>query len=106
MLFFIAIAHVLSDCEEVGVAEAVLVGGIGSLGGGIGFGRDVGGARRLTGRLSHVSRGGVIFAVDVATEAGVLKCVFSFGRVDINLRRPIETNGLSFGDIGVGQWVR
>jgi len=86
MLFFIAIAHILSNCEEVGVAETVLVSGIGSIGDGVGFGRDMRGVGRLTGRLSHASRGGVIFAVGVVAEAGVFEGVFSFRRVDVSLR--------------------
>ena len=49
MLFFIVIAHILSDCEEVRVAEAVLVSGIGSIGDGVGFGHDVRGVGHLTG---------------------------------------------------------
>jgi len=103
VLFFIAIAHILSDCEEVRVAEAVLVGGIGSIGDGVGFSRDVRGAGRLTGQLSHASRGGVVFAVGVVAEAGMLEGVFLFGRVDVGLRRPIEADGLSFDDFGIGR---
>ena len=106
MLFFIAIAHVLSDCEEVRVAEAVLVSGIGSIGDGVGFGRDVRGVGHLTGRLSHASRDGVVFAVGVVTKAGVLKGVFSFGGMDVDSGRLIEANGLSFDDFGVGWQAR
>ena len=49
MLFFIAISNVLSDCKEVRVAEAVLIGGVGSVGDGVFVGRDVRGAGCLTG---------------------------------------------------------
>jgi len=48
----------------------------------------------------------VISAVDVATEAGVLEGVFSFGGMDVGLRQSIEADSLSFGDFGVGRWAR
>ena len=86
MLFFIAVPNILSDCEEVRVTEAVLVSGIGPIGSGVPFGRDMGGTGRLTGRLSHTLGGGVILAVDVATEARVLESVFSFGAMDVGSR--------------------
>ena len=86
MLFFIAVLSVLSDCEEVRVAETVLVSGIGSVGDGVLFCRDVGGVGRLTGRLSHSLGGGVVFTVDVATETGVLKGVLPFGGMDVDPR--------------------
>ena len=101
MLLLVAVANVLSDREEVRVVEAVLIGRIGSVGDGISFSHDVGGAGYLTGRLSHSLRGGVIFAVDVATETGVLKGVFSFGGMDVGLGRSVEVDGLSFDDFGV-----
>jgi len=85
VLFFIAVANILSECEEVGMVETVLLGRIGSIGDGILFGRDVRGAGRLTGRLSHSLRVGVVLAIDVATKTGVLESVFSFGRVDVGL---------------------
>ena len=85
MLLFIAITNVLSDCEEVGVVETVLVGRVGSIRNGIPFGRDVRGAGRLTGRLSHSLGGGMILAVDVVTEASVLEGVFSLGGMDARL---------------------
>jgi len=106
VLLFIAVADVLSDRKEVRVAETVLVGGVGSVGDGIPFSRDVGGAGHLTGRLSHSLGSGVIFAVDVSAETRVLKGVFSFRGVDIGLGRPIEADSLSFDDLGVGRWVR
>jgi len=86
MLLFIAITNVLSDCEEVGVVETVLVGRVGSIRNGIPFGRDVRGAGRLTGRLSHSLGGGMILAVDVAAKTGVLESVFPFGGVNVGLR--------------------
>jgi len=103
VLFFVAIAHVLSDREEVRVAEVVLVSGVGPIGDGVGFGRDVRGVGRLIGRLSHASRGSVVFAVGVVAKAGVLEGVFSFGRMDVGSRRPIEADGCSFDDFGVGR---
>ena len=106
MLLFIVVASVLSDCKEGRVVETVLVGGVGSVGDGVSFSRDVRGAGRLTGRLSHSLGGGVISAVDVTTETGVLEDVFSFRGVDVGLRRSIEVDSLSFDDLGVGRWVR
>jgi len=103
VLLFIAIANILSDCEEVGVAAAFLISGIGSVGDGVFFGRDVGGAGSLTDRLSHSLGVGMVSAVIVATETGVLECVFSLRGMDVVLRRPIEANGLSFDDLGVGR---
>ena len=83
MLFFIAVLNVLSDCKEVGVTEVVLVSGIGSIRSGVTLGRDVGGMGCLTGRLSHILRGGVVPAVGVVAEARVLESVFSFGAMDV-----------------------
>jgi len=103
MLFFIAVADVLSDREEVGVTEAVLFGGIGPVRDGISFHRDVGGMRRLIGRLSHSLRGGVVFTVGVAAETGVLKGVLSFGGVNVDRGRSVEADGLSFDNFGVGR---
>jgi len=85
VLFLIAVANILSDRKEVGVAETVLIGRIGSIRDGVSFACDVRGAGRLTGRLSHSLGGGVVPAVDVATETGVLESVFSFGGVDVGL---------------------
>jgi len=86
VLFLIVIANVLSDCEEVGVTEAVLVCGVGSVGDGVFLGRDVGGTGRLTGRLSHLLGVGMVSAIDVVAETRVLKRVFSLGGVDVGLR--------------------
>ena len=86
MLFFIAVANILSDCEEVGMVETVLIGRVGSIRDGVPFGRDVRGAGRLTGRLSHSLGDGMVSAIDVATKTGVLESVFSFGGVDVGLR--------------------
>ena len=104
MLFFIAVANVLSDREEVGMVETVLIGGIGSVRDGVFFVRDVGGARRLTGRLSHSLGSGMVPAIDVVAEAGVLESVFSFGGMDVGLGRSIETDGLSFDNFGISRW--
>src|SRR5712671_3470990 len=103
MLFFIAVANVLSDCEEVGMSEAVLFGRVGTVRDGVSLGCDVGRAGRLIGRLSHSSGGSVIFAVGVAAEIGVLEGVFSFGGMNVDLGRLVETDGLSFDDFGVGR---
>ena len=105
MLFFIAVPNVLSDCEEARVTEAVLVSGIGPIGSGVILGRDVRGAGRLTGQLSHVSGSGVVFAIDVVAETRMLESVLLFGGVDVDLRRSIEADGLSFNDLGVGRQV-
>jgi len=106
VLLFIVVASVLSDCKEGRVVETVLVGGVGSVGDGIPFSCDVGGAGHLTGRLSHSLGGSVVSAVDVPAETGVLEDVFSFRGVDVGLRRSIEVDSLSFDDLGVGRWVR
>ena len=45
----------------------------------------------------------MVFAVGVVAEAGMLEGVFLFGRVDVGLRRPIEADGLSFDDFGIGR---
>src|SRR5712675_3659593 len=74
VLLLIAIANVLSDCEEVRVAEAVLVSGVSSVGDGVSFSRDVRGTGRLTSRLSHSLGIGVVPAIDVVAEVGVLEC--------------------------------
>ena len=84
MLLFIAVTNVLSDREEVRVAEAVLVSGVGSVRDGVFLGRDVGGTGCLTSRLSHSLGGGVISAVDVAAKTGVLEGVFPLGGVDVD----------------------
>ena len=106
MLLLIAVANILSDREEVGMAEAVLIGRVGSIRDGIPLVCDVGGAGRLIGRLSHSLGGGVIFAIDVVTETGVLESVFSFGGVDVGLGQSIETDSLPLDDFGVGRWAR
>src|SRR5712672_3393768 len=104
MLLFIVVANVLSDCEEVRVAEAVLVSGVGSVGDGVSFSRDVRGTGRLTGQLSHSLGVGMVSAVGVVAETGVLERVFSFGGMDVGSGRSIKANGLSLDDFGVGRW--
>jgi len=106
MLFFIAVSNILSDCEEVRVTEVVLVSGIGPIGSGVTLSRDVRGTGRLTGRLSHILRGGVVLAVIVVAEARVLESVFSFRGVDVSSGQSIEADGLPFDDLGVGGWTR
>ena len=44
----------------------------------VAFSCDVGGARHLAGWLSHVLWVGMILAVDVVTETGVLESVLTF----------------------------
>jgi len=105
VLFLIAVTNVLRDCEEVRVAEAVLISGVGSIRDGVSLGRDVRGAGCLTGRLSHPLGISVVSTVDVAAETGVLECVFSFGGMDVGSRRLIKANGLSFDDFGVCRWA-
>jgi len=73
----------------------VLIGRVGPVRDGVPLVRDVGGVGRLTGRLSHSSGDGMVFAVSVTTEAEVLESVFSFGGVDVSLRRSVEADGLS-----------
>jgi len=104
-LLFIAVADVLSDCKEVRVVEAVLVGGVGSVGDGILFSRDVGGAGDLTCRLSHSLGSGVIPTIDVSAKVRVLEGVFPFGGVDVILGQSIKADSLSFDDLGVGGWT-
>ena len=106
VLLFIGVANVLSDCEEIRVAEVVLIGRVGSVGDGVSFSRNVGRTGRLTGRLSHPLGGGVVFAVGVAAEAGMLESVFLFGGMDVGLGRLVETDGLSFDNFGVSRWAR
>src|SRR5712671_3612655 len=103
VLFFIAVANILSDREEVGMAETVLIGRVGSIRDGVLFVCDVRGARRLIGRLSHSLGGGVVLAIGVAAEAGVLEGVFSFGGVDVGLGRSIETDSLPFDDFSISR---
>src|SRR5712671_2558052 len=83
VLLLIAVANILRDCEEIRVAEAVLVTGVGSVGDGVSLSRDVRGTGRLTGRLSHSLGIGVISAVGVVAETRVLERVLSFGGVDV-----------------------
>jgi len=52
--------------------------------------------------VSHSSGGGVILAVCIMTEAGMLEGMFTFGAMDEGLRRPIKTDGMSLDDLGVG----
>ena len=72
--------------KELGVVNPIFIGGVGPVGDEVSLGRDVGGAGHLTGWLTHVLRTGVVFAVDVVTEAGVLESVFMFGGVDVRFR--------------------
>ena len=56
---------------------------------------------RLTWRLTHRLGVGVVFAVGIAAEVGMLESVLAFGGMDIGLRGTIEADGLSFDDVGV-----
>jgi len=106
VLLFIAVSHVLSDREEVGMLKAFLIGRVGPIRDRVPFVCDVGGTGRLTGRLSHSLGGSMVFAVDVAAKTRVLESVFSFGGMDVGLGRSIETDGLSFDDFGVSRRAR
>ena len=85
MLFFIAVANILSDREEVRMVETVLIGRVGPIRDGVPFICDVRGAGRLTGRLSHSLGGGMILAIGVVAQTGVLEGMFSFGGMDVGL---------------------
>ena len=85
VLFLRAVTSFLSNVEELGVSGMVLIGGVGSVRDGVLFSCDVGGAGRLTGWLSHVSGVGVILAIGVMTETGMLESMFTFRAVDIGL---------------------
>jgi len=43
----------------------------------------------------------MILAIDVMTETRVLEGVFSFGGMDVDLGRSVETDGLSLDNFGV-----
>src|SRR5712672_1023468 len=104
MLFLRAVASVLSDIEGLGVLGTVLVGGVGPVGNRVVFGCDVGGTRCLTGRLSHVLGAGVILAIDIVAEAGVLEGVFAFSAMNVGRGRAIEADSLSLDNFGVSRW--
>jgi len=78
VLLLSAVASFLSDSEKLGIADAVFICGVGPIRGEVAFSCDVGGARHLAGWLSHVLQVGMIFAVDVVTETGVLESVLTF----------------------------
>jgi len=86
VLFSTWIIAPLRGFEELGVVDAIFIGGIGSIRDEVFFGCDMGGAGHLTGRLTHVLWTGVVFAVDVMTEARVLEGVLAFGGVNVRLR--------------------
>jgi len=76
----------LRGFEELGVVDAIFIGGIGPVRDEVFLGRDVGGVGHLTGWLTHVLWTGVVFAVDAVAEARVLEGMFVFGGVDVRLR--------------------
>jgi len=86
MLFSTWIITSLRGFEEFRVVDMIFVGGVGPIGDEVAFGCDVGGTGHLTGWLTHVLWTGVVFAIDVMAEAGVLESVFAFGGMDIRLR--------------------
>jgi len=86
MLLSTWIVSLLWGLEEFGIVDAILGGGIGPVGDGISFGRDVGGAGHLTGWLTHGLRVGVVLAVGVVAKAGVLESVFTFGAMNVGFR--------------------
>jgi len=85
-LFSTWIIAPLRGFEELRVVDAIFVGGIGPVGDEVFFGCDVGGAGHLTGWLTHVLWTGVVFAVDIVTEARVLEGVLAFRGVNIRFR--------------------
>ena len=60
----------------------------------------------MTGQLTHALWAGVVFAISVVTEAGVLWSVHSLGRADVVTGGTVEADGLSFDDFGIGRVVR
>jgi len=106
MLLSARIVSLLWGLEEFRIVDAILVGGIGSIGDGISFGRDVGGAGHLTGLLTHGLRVGVVLAVDVVAKAGVLESVLAFGVVNVGFRRAVEADNLSSSNFGISRWLR
>jgi len=106
MLLLSVVASFLSDIEELGVVDAVFIHGVGSIGDEVVLSCDVGGVGHLTGQLTHASRAGVIFAVGIMAEAGVLESVFMFRGVDIGLGGAVKVDGLSLDDLGIGRLLR
>jgi len=106
VLLLRAVTSLLSDVEELRVSGTILIGGVCPIRDGVSLSCDVRGARGLTGRLSHVLEGGVVFTVGVVAEARVLKGVLAFRAMDVGLGRLIETDGLSVDNFGIGWWAR
>ena len=86
MLLSTRIVSLLRGLEELRIVDVILSGGIGPVGDGVSFGRDVGGSGHLTGWLAHGLRVGVVFAVGVVAKAGVLESVFAFRVMNIGFR--------------------
>ena len=86
MLFSAWIIALLRGFKELGVVNTIFIGGAGPIRDEVSFSCDVGGAGHLTGRLTHVLRIGVVFAVGIVTEARVLEGVFTFRGMDVRLR--------------------
>src|SRR5712671_6370412 len=55
----------------------------------------------LTWWLTHSLGVGVVFAVEIAAEVGMLESVLAFGGMDVGFRGTIEADGLSFDDVGI-----
>jgi len=70
--------EVSSGGEKLRVLGLVPIHGVRSARDQVIMGRDMGGVTFLMGRLSHSLGIGVVFAVEVATEGGVLEGVFTF----------------------------
>jgi len=106
MLLSTGIATLWRGFEEFGVVDTILIGGIGSIGDEISFGHDMRGMGHLTRWLTHGLWAGVVLAVGIVAEAGVLKGVFVFGAVNVGLQGAIEVDGVSFDNLSVGGRLR
>jgi len=80
------IVSLLWSFEEFGIVDVVLTGGVGPIGDGVSFGRDMGGTGHLTRWLTHGLRAGVVLAVVIVAEARMLEGVFAFRGVNVGLR--------------------
>jgi len=77
VLFSARIVASLRDFEEFGIVDAIFIGGIGPVGDGVLLGCDMGGAGHLTGWLTHGLGAGMVLAIGVVAEAGVLEGMFA-----------------------------
>ena len=77
MLFSAWIVALLRGLKEFGVVNLVFLGGVGSVGDEVFFGCDMGGVGYLTGWLTHGLGAGMVLAIGVVAEAGVLEGMFA-----------------------------